>query len=137
MLSHAIFFSKVFLPSSVCEMDTVCLMNRCSLFCTICGLRPYFLRFIQSLTLKSKWFFSSGAFHDSHHSNIWIVAPKTINLPSQHPWAMQVLSVFYKQVIKAEWAQDQYLSVQSDEFKTFKTLSAWVLFVSLYSGTKY
>lgn len=88
------FCSKLFLPCSGFWMDRVCLMNRCSLFCTTWGLRPHFLHCIQILTMKSKLFFSSGAFHDAHHCNIWIAALKIINLPSQHPWAVQVLSIF-------------------------------------------
>lgn len=88
------FCSKLFLPYSGFWMDRVCLMNRCLLFCTTCGLGPHFLRFIQTLTMKSEWFFSSGAFHDAHHCNIWIASLKIINLPSQHPWAVQVSSIF-------------------------------------------
>ena len=109
-----LFFSKVFFPYLVCEMDRVCFMNRCSQFCTMCDSRPYFLHFIQTLTLKSKWFFPSGAFHDAHHCNIWIVSPKIINLPSQHPWGVQVLSICYKQAIKAEWDWDQISPLFSD-----------------------
>lgn len=108
MLFHAMFFSKVFLSDLICEMKRVCLkMNRCSMFCTTRGLGPYFLHFIQTLMLKSKWLFSPDAFHDADHCNIWVASPKIINLPSQHPWAVQVLSVFYKQAIKAAWKQAQ------------------------------
>lgn len=101
-------FPTIFLPCLVCEMNRVCsTMNRCSIFCTTCGLRSYFLHFIQTLTLKSKWLFSLGTFHDAHHCNIWTPSPKIINSPSQHPWAVQVLCISYKQAIKEAWNEAQ------------------------------
>lgn len=101
------FCSELFLPYSGFKMDRVCLMNRCSLFCTTCGLRPHFLHFIQTFTMKSKWCFSLGAFHDADHCNIWIASLKIINLPSQHPWAVLSWIYFYKQAIKKEWDPDE------------------------------
>lgn len=125
------FFQSIL--ALVCEMIRVCLMNRCSPFCMTCGLRLYFLHFIQTFTLKSKWFFSPRAFHDAHHCNIWIAPPKIINLPSQHPWAVQVfrlLQATNKGRMRTRLNISSIFRVLN--LRHPKTLSGWALFVSLF-----